>query len=137
MNNGHVKSVQETIADLKEELKDFFSTRVAMLRAEMSDKLRIIKMAAPTLVVGLFLLLTAWFVFTGFLIAIIAQAFMPSPWAYTLSFVIVAVLYAIIGGAAAFMAWRRLKALSLKPERTVRVLEQDRIWIQREAKTQV
>lgn len=137
MTNGHVKSVQETLLDLKDELKDFLSTRVAMLRAEMSEKLRIVKMAAPTLVVGLFLLLTAWFVFTGFLIVIIAQAFMPSPWAYTLSFVLVAVLYAIVGGAAAYMAWRRLKTMSLKPERTIRVLEQDRIWIQREAKTQV
>jgi VIT1/CCC1 family predicted Fe2+/Mn2+ transporter len=135
--NGHAKTVPEAIAELKDELKDFISTRVEMLRSEMSEKLRVVKMAAPALLVGVLLLLTAWLVFTGFLVAIIAQAFAPSPWAYTLSFVLVAVLYAIVGGAAAYTGWRGLRETSVKPERTIRVLEQDRIWLQTEAKTQL
>ncbi len=136
MINGHAKTVPEAIAELKDELKDFISTRVEMLRSEMSEKLSAFKMAAPALLVGVLLLLTAWLVFTGFLVAIIAQAFAPHPWAYALSFVLVAVLYAIVGGAAAYMGWRGLRATGVKPERTIRVLEQDRIWLQTEAKTQ-
>jgi VIT1/CCC1 family predicted Fe2+/Mn2+ transporter len=135
--NGHAKTVPEAIAELKDELKDFISTRVEMLRSEMNEKLRAIKLAAPALLVGVLLLLTAWLVFTGFLVTIIAQAFAPSPWAYTLSFVLVAVLYAIVGGGAAYSGWRALRETSIKPERTMRVLEQDRIWMQTEAKTQL
>jgi hypothetical protein len=123
----HARTMGDVISELKEELKEFVNTRATMLRCEMGEKLRTIKVAAPTLVVGLLVLLTAWFVFTGFLVAIVAQAFVPSPWAYTLSFVIVAALYAMMGGAAAYMGWRQLRATRMKPERTLHVLEQDRI----------
>ena len=105
MTNGNLRHLQDVINDLKDEAKDFLNTRLAMLMAEMRQKMQTIKMAAPLLVIGLLMLVTAWFVFTGFLIAIIAQAFLPSAWAYVLSFIIVAVLYAIIGGGAAAMAY--------------------------------
>ncbi len=137
MNNPYPKTVPEVLTELKEELKEFLTTRVAMLRLEMGEKLHKIKVAAPMLVVGLLLLITAWLVFTGFLVTIIAQAFLPSPWAYVLSFIIVVALYAIAGGVAAMSGWKQLKQAGLKPERTIRVLEQDRIWIQTEAKTQL
>jgi VIT1/CCC1 family predicted Fe2+/Mn2+ transporter len=137
VNNAYPKTVPEVLNELKEELKEFLTTRVAMLRSEMGEKLQKLKIAAPMLVIGLLLLITAWLVFTGFLVTIIAQAFLPNPWAYVLSFIIVAAIYAIVGGAAAMSGWKQLKQTGLKPERTIRVLEQDRIWIQTEAKTQL
>jgi len=144
MTNGNARTVPEAINELKqelrqmkEELNEFLGTRVQMLRSEMGEKLRMIRLAAPTMAIGLVLLFTAWLVFTGFLVTIIAQPFMPSPWAYTISFVLVAVLYAIVGGAAAYLGWKQLRATGLKPERTIRVLEQDRIWLQTEAKSQL
>ena len=136
-NNVHSKTVPEAIAELRDELKEFIGTRVAMLRSELSDKLRTIRMAAPVVVVGLVILWTAWLLFTGFLVCIIAQAFAPNPWAYSISFILVSVLYAIVGGAAAYMGWKQLRESGLKPERTIRVLEQDRIWLQTEAKSQL
>jgi membrane protein implicated in regulation of membrane protease activity len=135
--NAHAKTLPEAIAELKDELKDFISTRATMLRSELGEKLRMIKLAAPVVLIGVLLLMTAWLLFTGFLVCIIAQAFAPSPWAYTLSFIVVAVLYAIGGGAAAYMGWKQLRSTGLKPERTIRVLEQDRIWLQTEAKSQL
>ena len=144
MTNGHAKTVPEAIAELKlelnqlkQELNEFISTRVAMLRSEAGEKLRSIKMAAPTMVIGFVLLLTAWLLFSAFLVTIIAQVFMPSPWAYTISFVLVAALYTIVGGAAAYLGWKQLRDTGIKPERTIRVLEQDRIWLQTEAKSQL
>lgn len=137
MINEHAKTVSEVIGELKEELKEFLSTRVEMLRSEMQEKLRTIKLAVPTMVIGFVLLLTAWLLFTGFLITIIAQAFMPGPWAYTISFILVAVLYAIVGGAAAYLGWTQLRNTGIKPKRTIGVLEQDRIWLQTEAKSQL
>lgn len=141
MNNGtactNTKSIAEVMEDLKNELMDFAITRLKMLRAEISEKVQSFKMAAPVLTLGLALLLTAWFVLTGFLVCIIAAAFTPHPWAYTVSFLIVGVLYAIVGGAAAFLAWRQLKDKGIAPQRTIEVLKQDRIWLQNESRTQL
>ncbi len=137
MTNGYTKSVPEVITELRDELKDFATTRLEMLRAEINEKVQSFKMAMPVLLTGILLLATAWLVFTGFLVTIIAQAFGPVSWNYTVSFLIVFVLYAIVGGAAAYLAWRQLREKGIKPERTVRVLQQDRVWLQAEGKTQL
>jgi protein-S-isoprenylcysteine O-methyltransferase Ste14 len=122
---------------LKGELIEFVTTRFAMLEAEFDEKVAWFKMAAPVIGIGIVLLASAWLVFTGFLVCIIAQAFAPNPWSWTVSFLIVAVLYAILGAAAAYLAWGQLKDKGVKPERTIRVLKQDTMWLQREAKTQL
>ncbi len=137
MTNGYTKSVPEVITELKEELKDFAGTRLQMLRSELNDKVQSFKMAAPIMLIGLLLLATAWLVLTGFLVVIIAHAFGPVSWNYTVSFLIVGVAYAIVGAAAAYLGWRELKQKGVKPERTIRVLQQDRIWLQTEGRTQL
>ena len=136
MINGNHKPVQEVITDLKEELKEFLNTRFAMLRAEMTEKANNIRMVAPVLLLGVGLLLTAWVTFTGLAIVLIAHL-VPGPWAYVISFAIVTFAYGAIGAASAMYAWGKLKHTGVKPERTMRVLEQDRVWLQAEAKTQV
>ena len=137
MTNGHTKPIAEVIDELRHELIEFVSTRFAMLEAEFDEKVTSFKMAAPVLVIGMLLLGSAWLALTGFLVSIIAQAYAPNPWALTLSFLTVAVLYAIVGGAAAYMAWKQLKEKGVKPERTIRVLKEDRQWLQKEARTQL
>jgi hypothetical protein len=136
-HNGHIKSIPEVIADLKTELQEFVSTRVAMLRSELQDNLRSLKMAAPVLIIGLVLLWTAWLLFTGFLVAIIGVAFGSSTWGYVISLLIVAAGYLIVGGLAAMTGWKKITQRGIKPERTIRVLQQDKIWIQAESKAQL
>ena len=136
MTNGN-KPVTEVMEDLKDELKEFATTRLAMLRSEVNEKVQSFKMAAPVLTMGIALLGTAWLLFTGFLVCIIAQAFAPSAWDYAISFILVSVLYAIVGGLAAYLAWKQLKQKGVKPERTIRVLQEDRIWLQAEGKSQI
>jgi VIT1/CCC1 family predicted Fe2+/Mn2+ transporter len=137
MTNPYAKTVPEAIADLREDLKDFVTTRVTMFRFEMGEKLRMIRMAAPVMLIGFVLLVISALLFTGFLVCIIAQVFMPSAWAYSFSFILVGVFYAIVGGAAAYLGWRQLRATGLKPEHTIHVLEEDRIWLQTEAKSKL
>ncbi|HTV66580.1 MAG TPA: phage holin family protein [Bryocella sp.] len=137
MSNAHAKTVPEALADLREDLKEFVTTRAMMLRSELREKLRMIRMAAPAMLIGILILAMAGLLFTGFLVCIIAQVFMPSPWAYSLSFILVAVLYAIVGGAASYLGWQQLRATGIRPERTIHVLEQDRVWLQTEAKSQL
>ena len=131
------KTVAEVMSDLKSELEEFVTTRFQMLYSEWSEKWRSFKMTAPALLFGLAVLETACLVLTGFLICIIAQAFAPSPWNYAFSFLLVGVLYAVLGGAVAYMAWGKLKERGVKPERTIRVLQQDRVWLETEGKTQL
>ena len=137
MNNGYTKSVADVISDLKTELQEFVSTRITMLRSEIQENIRNLKMAVPVLVIGMVLLWTTWLLFTGFLVAIIGRAFGTNPWAYVVSLLVVAVGYGILGGAAVMMGLKQIKSKGLKPERTIRVLQQDRIWIQEEARTQL
>ncbi|HKD85041.1 MAG TPA: phage holin family protein [Terriglobales bacterium] len=137
MANGYTKPITEVIEELKEELKEFVATRLAMLRSELNEKYQSLKTAAPVLSIGIALLGTAWLLFTGFLVTIIAQAFAPNPWNYAISFILVTVVYAVVGGLAAYLAWRQLKQKGVKPERTIRVLQQDRIWLQTEGKSQI
>ncbi len=136
MNNGYTKSLPEVINDLKVELKDFVATRLAMLRSEMSEKMSAFKAAVPSLILGLTLLLTAWLLFTGFLVTVIALAF-ASPWGWVWAFLIVAAAYALLGGMLAVGGLSKLKQTKLVPERTLRVLKQDEVWLQTEARTQI
>lgn len=136
MTNGYTKSIPEIVNDLKTELKDFVATRVAMLRSELNANVAKMKSALPLIAVGLVLVITAWFVLTAGLIAAVAMAF-ATPWNYVIALFIVGFIYVVCGGLMALMGLRQLKQANLKPERTIRVLKQDQIWLQTEAKTQI
>lgn len=136
MSNGYTKSLPEVINDLKQEVKEFVGTRVAILRSELNEKWSSIKSSIPALATGLLVLLTAWLLLTGMLVTAIATAF-SSPWGYTFAFLIVGVGYLLLGGMMAAMGWRQITKTGLMPERTLRVLKQDEVWLQTEAKTQL
>ncbi len=131
------RSVAGVLAEIKEEVKEFVQTRIEMLKSEMKDKISSWKTAVPLIAVGLVFAVTAWFVLTAALISIIAEAFYPSRFAYFFSFVIVGVVYLLVGVISATFAIRELREHGVMPERTVRVLKQDQVWIQTEARQQV
>lgn len=136
MNSAHTKSLPEVVNELKVELKEFIATRLAMLRSEMSDKLSSFKAAVPALLLGLVLLWTCWLLFTATLVTAIATAF-ASPWGWVFAFLIVAGAYLLLGLMLAVGAWSKLKETKLAPQRTLRVLKQDEVWLQTEARTQI
>lgn len=130
------RSLAEVIGDVRDELKDFVNTRLQMLTAEMKEKTSAWKAAAPAIVIGALMLAVSFLLFTGLLITVIAQA-IHNNWAYPISFAIVFVLYALIGAVTAMYGVRTLKASGVAPERTMRVLKQDQVWLQSEARTQL
>jgi hypothetical protein len=134
-HNG--RAVAEVLNDCKEDLKDFVSTRLQMLRGEMKDKLTGLKLALPALLIGTILLLAAFFLFTWGLVSLIAMAMIGQPYAYTVAFFVVFAFYALSGGATVAYGVRTLTAKGLTPERTLRVLKEDQIWLQSEARTQL
>jgi 3-mercaptopyruvate sulfurtransferase SseA len=59
-----------------------------------------------------------------------------SQYAWLFAALIVAAVYLLIGGVAAWMGYRELTSQSLAPTRTLRVLKQDQLWLANEARSQ-
>jgi hypothetical protein len=135
--NENGRSVAGVIAELKQEGKEFVETRIAMLRSEMRDMLSAWKVTLPMIAVGILLLLTAWILLTWAVVSIIAYAFGTGPVAWAISFAIVGAAYALGGAFCAAFAYSELKKKEIVPRRTLRVLKEDQIWLQSEARTQV
>jgi len=134
-NSG--RTIAEILNEFKEELKQFGQTRFEMLRSEMNEKLSAWKAAVPAIAIALVLALGAFGAFTAALIAAIALAFEPRPWAYAASAAIVFILYAIIAASAGAYGYRSIKTAGMAPEKTIRVLQEDKVWLTTEARSQV
>lgn len=133
VHTANGKTVTEVLQDFKNEFSTFLATRFQMLQEEMKQKATAMKSALPIIAIGLVFLLTAWFALTAALVVVIANAFPNNPWAYAISFAIVGVLYLVIGGIAGLVGKNMLTKPGIKPEKTIRVLQEDKIWIQTEA----
>ena len=137
VNGENGKTLAGVVADLKEESKQFVSTRLAMLQAEMKEKISAWKMALPMLVIGILLMGTAWLLLTGAIVAIVYVAFAGSAWAAFLALIIVCIAYAICGGMALWIAKSKWQETGMAPKRTLKVLKDDQIWISNEARAQL
>jgi UDP:flavonoid glycosyltransferase YjiC (YdhE family) len=131
------RPLSATINEAKEEFKTFAGTRIAMLQSEMREKIDGVRASAPMLIVGGVILWTGWLALTAALICVISAAFSPSPYAAFFGCVIVGVVYAAVGGASLFFGLSRIKEQGLVPNRTLRVLKEDKVWLQNEARTQL
>ena len=133
LHNG--RSIGAILFDTKEELIEFVETRLSMLWIELCENLRALRAVAPLAVVGITMLLTAYMLFTLALVGL-AVAFMPAnPYRWAVAFAAVAVLWTISGGIAAYFARRKFNMSALMPTRTMRVLKEDSIWIDREVRS--
>ncbi len=140
MTNGYAQNgrpMAEVLNEFKEDLKDFVNTRVQMFRSELNEKLGAWKMGLPTLIIGAVLMWMALILFTLGLVCVIALAFQGQPYQYALAFGIVFVLYGLMGAALIAYGVKTIKSRGLTPDRTLRVLKQDQIWLKTEARTQV
>ena len=129
---GNGRSLAGVINELKNDLKDFVDTRLQMLKAEMKQKMAMLKMVVPMLVVAVVFGTIGFLLLTIALVAAIATLI---GWGW--SFLVIGLLYAAIAGGTAFMAVREIEEEGLAPERTMKVLKQDQIWLQNEARSQL
>jgi hypothetical protein len=128
VQNG--RTLQSTLQEIKNELKDFVQTRLDILKNEMHQKVSAYKAALPMAIVAALLLATTWFLMTGAIVAAIALAL-----GWPAAFAIVGGAYLIFGMLVGWLAYKEVTAQSMKPERTLQVLKQDQIWIEQEAKS--
>lgn len=129
------KSIATILAETKDELKQFVTTRVNILKAEMDEKISRIKSVIPLAVVAALFLVSGWMVFTFALIALLHALFLPSVYAWLWAGLIVTAVYLLVGAIAGWLAYSEIKATKLTPTRTLKVLQQDQVWIQNEART--
>lgn len=128
------KPLAQVLSEFKEELKEFVATRFEMLRAEMQEKLALAKAALPAIAVGAVLALVAMFFLCIALVGVLAMALGGGAGAWAGAFGIVGGVFLVIGGLAIATGINKLKVRGLKPERTLRVLKQDQIWLQNETR---
>jgi uncharacterized membrane protein YqjE len=131
------RSLATIVSEIKEELKDFAQTRIEMLKREVQEKIARLKIAAPLAAAALLLLLTAYLLITLALAAAVSAAFANSPYRWFFGFGIVGLVWALLGGVAAYFAKRELELKTLAPKRTIGVLKGDKVWLQNEVKNQV
>jgi len=130
------KSLAQVLTEFKDEFKEFAATRAEMLRAEMREKLTVASAAFPAIAVGAVLVLLASVFISVALVALVAMLLGGSTGAWAGAFAIVAGIFLLVGGVAIALGVRKLKSCSLKPERTLRVLKQDQIWLQHETRNE-
>jgi pilus assembly protein TadC len=130
--NGNGRTLAGVINEAKDELKEFLDTRLHMLMSEMKAKISIWKMALPTFLVAGLLLFAGFVLLSVALVAAVAAAL---GWGW--AFLIVGVFYCMVAGGIGFLAYREINAEGVAPERTIRVLKQDKLWLQNEARTQL
>jgi uncharacterized membrane protein YqjE len=126
--------MREVIDELKVELKDFVSTRIDMLKAELKEKLTRVKASIPMLVTAAVFAVGAFFALTFGIIAAIA-AVIQNDWRWAIGAGAVFLVYLLIAGIVGWLGYKEITTEGLAPQRTLRVLRQDQAWIQNEARS--
>lgn len=129
------RGVAEVISDIKDELKSFFETRIQLFTSEMRQKIKNSKAGVVYAAIALALGWVGFIMLTLALVALITVAFQGSAYAWFFGFLIVAVVWMAFAGMLAIAAIRQFKDLA--PRETIKVLQQDKVWLQHEARTQV
>lgn len=124
------RRLSEVINELKSELREFAQTRYQILQAEMKEKLTAWKAGIPLIGVAVLFVLVAFLLLTGALVYVVAIP-LGVGWALTAVGMTYLILAAIIG----WLGYAEISHNQLKPERTLRVLKEDQIWIQSEARS--
>jgi len=141
MNNAESNHSTRTLADIatemKQELKEFIETRIAIFKTELGEKLAHWKIAAPLAGVGIVLLSTAYMLITLAVVALAAVFIGDTQYRWFFAFLAVGVLWALLGGVSVYVAKREFARNRIVPQKTIEVLKADRMWLQKEAGNQI
>jgi uncharacterized membrane protein YqjE len=131
---AYEKPIASSLAELREDLKSFFQTRFELLRAEISEKTRAWKGPAVLIAVAALMLVSCWFAFVFSLVAVLHAWIAGTNFSWFWAGLIVTLFLLLAGGAIGAAAYAGIRSAGLKPTRTLRVLKQDREWVQRQTR---
>lgn len=129
------KPLAQVLSEFKDELKEFAATRIELLRAEMREKIATAGTAFVAIAAGAVAALIAVLFLGVTLVALIAMGFGGGAGAWAGAFAIMGVVFLLGGALTLAFGIRQLKERGLKPERTLRTLKEDQIWLQNETRS--
>jgi ABC-type multidrug transport system permease subunit len=130
------KPIGQVVQELKNDARDFIQTRLEILSQEMKSKIDIWKVAIPMMVVAAVMAWVSFLVLTFALVSFLAGIFLPSPYAWCFGALIVFAIYLMGAFLLFYLAKKEMQQAGLAPTRTMRVLKDDQIWMQNEARSQ-
>lgn len=128
-------TLRAAIVDVLQELKEFVDTRVQVAKSEFKETIQSFRVGVPLLLGTLAFMATGFLMLTFAAVSIVAVAFAGDTYQWFLAFVIVGVLWFIMGGIFAFFAYNEFRGQGRFPRRTLQVLKADRVWLQNEARS--
>ena len=129
-NEVNGKSLAAVVAELKNDVAQFLQTRYQMLVAEMKEKAQNWKVALLWILATVLLAGVAFLLLTGAAVFLIAIA-VGVGW----SLLIVGVAYLILASISAWVVYGELKEQGIAPARTLHVLQEDKVWLQKETRS--
>ena len=131
------QSLPSLIGRLGEDIVTLLETKLGLLKLEIKEDVNAYLRELVSISVG------GIIAFVGFSLLNVAIAFLVSalfeetqliqPVKYALGFIIVGVIYLVIGVAVIISAKGRLAKQNLVPERSIKELEKDKQWLKRES----
>ncbi len=135
--SGSWRGLTLSLKDVLLQIGPLLQTRLDLAASELKETLGGAKVAAPLAIITIVLAATAYLFLMVALAGVVAGLLKSSPYRWPLAFSIVGGLWLLIGGIAAYFALREVQIRGFFPERTLEVLEGDKIWIQNEAKNRI
>jgi uncharacterized membrane protein YqjE len=121
-------SVGSLVTEIKKELVEFVRTRLLLLVSELREKVGTSKKAVAFAATALIFGGVGFLLLTLAAVGLVAVAFWGSPFAFFWGFLIIGIFYVLlagIGGIAAYSVCR-----NLVPRKTIKVLHDDKDWVQ-------
>lgn len=129
------RSLASIVAEVRQELTEFLSIRLQMMKSELHETLGAFRMAVPLGAITLVLIGTGFLLFSAALVTLVASAFAGNPYAWFYAFVIMGFAWTALGCIAAFFAYNELRSKGMFPKRTLQVLKADKDWLESEARS--
>jgi uncharacterized membrane protein YqjE len=131
------KPLADILLEIKEEFISFVETRIRMFHAEFGETVQSVKGWFPLAMVATIFFGTAYLLLVSALVILVSRAFSNSPFQWLLAFLIVGVLWAIVGGIFAGLARNEFRSRGTFPKKTMEVLQADGLWLKDEMRRPV
>src|SRR5258708_39473401 len=109
------RSIGQVVSELKNDARDFVSTRLQILTQEMNDKVKVWRVAIPMLAIAGLLAGIAVLVLTFAIVAFLVGVFQPSPYAGCYGALIVTAFYIIAAFGLFYLGTRQLTQTCVAP----------------------
>lgn len=115
------------LSELKNESVEFVRTRAQLFVSELRDKAGTSRKSALFAAAALIFAGVAFLLFTLSAVGLVAIAFWGSPFAFFWGFLIIGVLYLLLGAINSIIGYYALTGLA--PQKTIKVLRDDKSWV--------